>query len=100
MIELKKELYRQCLDYVQKRMEAAQEAIDEAQEASNEETKSSAGDKYETGRAMAEQEADRNRVQLNETNKLKVALNQINPNTVSDKAEPGSLVITNSGNFY
>jgi transcription elongation GreA/GreB family factor len=100
MIELKKELYKQCLDYVQKRMEAAQQAIEEAQKASNDDTKSSAGDKYETGRAMMQQETDRNTVQLNETNKLKVALKQINPNTVSDKAETGSLVITNNGNFY
>jgi hypothetical protein len=100
MSALKKELYKQCAEYVQKRMDAAQLAIDEAQKASNDDTKSSAGDKYETGRAMMQQETDRNRRQLDETNKLKVALNQLNPNHISDKAEPGSLVITNHGNFY
>ncbi|MDB5122786.1 MAG: 3-oxoacyl-ACP synthase [Mucilaginibacter sp.] len=81
-------------------MEAAQLAIEEAQKASNDDTKSSAGDKYETGRAMMQQETDRNRQQLAETNKLKVALNQVNPSVVSDKAETGSLVITDNGNFY
>jgi transcription elongation GreA/GreB family factor len=100
MIEIKKELYKQCLDYVKKRMEAALQGIEEAREASNDDTKSSAGDKFETGRAMMEQETERNTVQLNEANKLKVALNQLNPNAVSDKAETGSLVITNNGNFY
>src|SRR5258707_975118 len=100
MIELKKELYKQCLNYVQKRMEAAQQAIEEAQKASNDDTKSSAGDKYETGRAMMQQETDRNAVQLNETNKLKVALNQLNYLVISDTAETGSLVITNNGNFF
>ncbi|MDB4903729.1 MAG: 3-oxoacyl-ACP synthase [Mucilaginibacter sp.] len=100
MIELKKELYKQCLNYVQKRMEAAQLAIEEAQKASNDDTKSSAGDKYETGRAMMQQETDRNVIQLNETNKLKVALNQLNYLVVSDTAETGSLVITNNGNFF
>jgi transcription elongation GreA/GreB family factor len=100
MIELKKELYKQCLNYVQKRMEAAQQAIEEAQKASNDDTKSSAGDKYETGRAMMQQETDRNTVQLNETNKLKVALNQLNYLVISDTAETGSLVITNDGNFF
>src|SRR5665213_3204713 len=100
MSELKRELYNQCLEYVQKRMEAAQLAIDEAKNASNDDTKSSAGDKYETGRAMMQQETDRNRQQLDETNKLKVALNQLNPNHISDKAEPGSVVVTNHGNFY
>jgi transcription elongation GreA/GreB family factor len=100
MIDLKKELYKQCLNYVQKRMEAAQQAIEEAQKASNDDTKSSAGDKYETGRAMMQQETDRNVVQLNETNKLKVTLNQLNYLVKSDIAETGSLVITNNGNFF
>lgn len=100
MIELKKELYQRCLDYVHNRMEAARLAIEEAQKASNDDTKSSAGDKFETGRAMMEQETQRNTIQLNEANKLKVALNQLNPNVVSDKAEIGSLVVTNNGNFY
>jgi transcription elongation GreA/GreB family factor len=100
MIELKKELYKQCLNYVQKRMEAAQQAIEEARKASNDDTKSSAGDKYETGRAMMQQETDRNAVQLNETNKLKVALNQLNYLVNSDTADTGSLVITNNGNFF
>jgi len=100
MSDLKKELYNQCLDYVQQRMEAAQFAIDEAQKASNDDTKSSAGDKYETGRAMMQQETNRNLTQLNEANKLKVALNQINPAGTSTFAETGGLVITDNGNFY
>jgi transcription elongation GreA/GreB family factor len=100
MSELKKDLYKQCLNYVQKRMDAAQQAIDEAQKASNDDTKSSAGDKYETGRAMMQQETDRNLVQLNEANKLKVALNLVNVTGTADEAETGSLVITNDGNFY
>jgi hypothetical protein len=100
MSALKKELYKQCLDYVQKRMEAAQLAIDEAQKASNDDTKSSAGDKYETGREMMQQETNRNMGQLNEANKLKIALNKMNPNAVTTKAGTGSLVITNNGSFY
>ncbi|GAC1301535.1 MAG: hypothetical protein NVSMB24_04550 [Mucilaginibacter sp.] len=100
MSELKKQLYNLCIEYVQKRMEAAQLAIEEAQKASNDDTKSSAGDKYETGRAMMQQETDRNLQQLNETNKLKVALNLVSPDAVSDKVETGSLVITDKGNFY
>ena len=100
MIELKKELYKQCLDYVQKRMDGAQQAINEAQKAAQDDTKSSAGDKYETGREMMQQETNRNLAQLNEANKLKVALNQISSVTVLDKAEPGSVVITDNGSFY
>ncbi|SHM99230.1 3-oxoacyl-ACP synthase [Mucilaginibacter sp. OK098] len=100
MSDLKKELYNQCLSYVQMRMDAAQQAINDAQKASTDDTKSSAGDKYETGREMAQQETDRNMMQLNEANKLKVALNKISPDAVTDKAETGSVVLTGSGNFY
>jgi len=100
MIDLKKELYKQCLDYVHKMMAAAQLAITEAQNASNDDTKSSAGDKYETGRAMMQQEKDRNLVQLNEANKLKVALNNINADHTSPIIDAGSLVITNNETFY
>jgi transcription elongation GreA/GreB family factor len=100
MISLKKELHQLCLDYVQSRIEAAQLAIMEAQKASNDDTKSSAGDKYETSREMAQQETNRNLGQLNEANKLRVALNQISTNGSSEKAETGSLVITDKGNFY
>jgi len=98
--KLKEVLYRQCLDYVQKRMDAAQQGIDEAQQASKDDTKSSAGDKYETGRAMMQQETDRNMAQLNEANKLKVALNAITTNLSSKQVENGSVVVTNNGNFY
>ncbi len=100
MSGLKQELYNLCLDYVEKRMEAAQLAIDEAQRSSNDDTKSSAGDKYETGREMMQQETNRNIGQLTEANKLKIALNKINPNVVTDKAGTGSLITTNNGNFY
>lgn len=81
-------------------MDAAQQGIDEAQQASKDDTKSSAGDKYETGRAMMQQETDRNMAQLNEANKLKVALNHINPTITSNVADTGSIVKTNNGNFY
>jgi transcription elongation GreA/GreB family factor len=100
MRQLKESLYQQCLDYVQKRMDAAEQGIKEAQQASKDDTKSSAGDKYETGREMAQQETNRNMAQLNEANKLKVALNTINTSGSSTVAEPGSVVITDNGNFY
>ena len=100
MIELKAKLHALCVTYVQSRMQAAQQAIAEAQQAQNDDTKSSAGDKYETGREMAQQETNRNLAQLNEANKLMVALNHIAINTASEKAEPGSVIITNNGNFY
>ena len=81
-------------------MAAAQLAIDEAHKASNDDTKSSAGDKYETGREMMQHEANRNTAQLVEANKLKIALNKINPSIVNHIAGAGSLVTTDHGSFY
>jgi len=98
--QLKQQLYQQCLDYVQQRMDAAQQGIEAAQQASQDDTKSSAGDKYETGREMAQQETDRNMAQLNEANKLKVALNQINLTLINDRVETGCVVITDTAKFY
>lgn len=99
-LELKKQLHQLCADHVQQRMQAAQQGIDAAQQASNEDTKSSAGDKYETGRAMMQQETNRNLMQLNEANKLLVALNQISVNGQSQQVEAGSIVSTDKGKFY
>ena len=100
MDNLKEQLYQQCLNYVQQRMEAAELGIKEAQQAAADDTKSSAGDKYETGREMAQQETNRNMAQLTEANKLKVALTAINPARTYKQVDNGSLVITNNGKFY
>ena len=100
MTDLKKELHSLCVKYVQERIDEAMFAINATQQAANEETKSSAGDKYETGRAMMQQETDRNQAQLNEAKKLMVALNHISWNGMSKTVEAGSLVITGNGKFY
>jgi hypothetical protein len=65
-INIKESLYNHCMRYVQERIARIQNEIDLHQAAANEETKSSAGDKYETGRAMAQLDIERNSVQLRE----------------------------------
>lgn len=100
MISIKEELYKQCLLYVEDCINTAQQAINAARESANDDTKSSAGDKYETGREMMQQEIDRNRKQLEEAKRLKMVLEQIDPVKTSDTIQNGSLVITNYGKFY
>lgn len=100
MITVKQQLYSNCLAFVHERITTAQEAIASAQRSANEETKSSAGDKYETGRAMAQLEIEKSSVQLAESLKLKQALEQIHVDQENATARIGSLVITNQGNFY
>jgi transcription elongation GreA/GreB family factor len=100
MSTIKEQLYQQCIAYVKNRMQAAEDAFRAAEQASNDDTKSSAGDKYETGRAMMQQEKDRNTIQMNEASKLMVALNLIGTKSTSTVVEIGSLVITDNGKFY
>jgi hypothetical protein len=100
MSVLKEQLLKQCVSYVQSRIDNAEQAIKAAQQASNEDTKSSAGDKYETSREMMQQDTNRNLAQLNEASKLMVALNRININSKTSKADTGSLVITANSKFF
>ena len=89
-----------CLAQVEERIDNIRKAIKIAQEAANEETKSSAGDKYETGRAMMQIEIDQQMRQMAEAEKLKTALGQAHPQEHHDKVAPGSLVKTSVGTFY
>ncbi len=97
---IKKELFNQCLHYVEECINTAQHAINDARESANDDTKSSAGDKFETGREMMQQEIDRNRKQLEEAKKMKLVLEQIESYQASEIVHVGSLVITNFGKFY
>lgn len=98
--EIKIQLYSKCLKYVEQRIENAQLAIDNATDSGNDETKSSAGDKHETGRAMAQLEQEKSGKQLHEALELKKMLNKISVDQESKMVSLGSLVITNNGNFY
>lgn len=67
--------------------------------ASNNDTKSSMGDKYETGREMLQQEINNLQTQLNEVLKQQDFLKTI-PVKISEKAEKGAIVKTEKGFFY
>jgi hypothetical protein len=100
MSEIKEKLHKLCIEYVEERIASAEQAIFAARESANDDTKSSAGDKYETGREMMQQEIDRNRKQLDESKKLKIILDQIDILKSTDLVQNGSLVHTNYGKFY
>ena len=99
-MSIKEELYRLCQEYIKKRLESSRLAIAEAQQSANQETKSSSGDKYETGRAMAQLEIEKNSQQLAESLKLRNALEQVRVDLTASTAQPGSLVLTDRGKFF
>lgn len=82
------------------KLDVANNAIKLAKEARNNDTKSSAGDKFETGRAMMQIEIENSSVQLNKALFNKTELSKINIKQAYDKVEFGSLVITNQGNYF
>ncbi len=100
MAELKQQLYNLCTEYITNREAAIKDTIAEAREAANNETKSSAGDKYETGREVMQQEIDLNLTRLNELKKLQQILDRITPTQKFATSQPGAVVYTSNGNYY
>jgi transcription elongation GreA/GreB family factor len=100
MPDIKSHLLAQCTQYVDQRIANCKQAMDDAQAAANEEGKSSAGDKYETGRAMMQIERDKAAQQLEEALKLKKVLDGLDSSIVSKVARLGSMVETTHYNFY
>ncbi|MCO6498808.1 MAG: 3-oxoacyl-ACP synthase [Vicingus serpentipes] len=99
-LAIKIQLHKKCIEIINQRIIDLKNIIQEAQNAANNETKSSAGDKHETGRTMAQLETEKLTSQLSEALKLEQHITQINPKVQHQKVALGSLVITNNGNFY
>jgi hypothetical protein len=99
-IALKSKLKNFGLDLLRGRIVTAQEAMNQAQEAANSEEKSSAGDKYETGRAMGQLQKEMHGRQLAEYAKDVKALQSVFTNSVCDRGCPGAVVRTSEIAFF
>ncbi|MBU2949730.1 GreA/GreB family elongation factor [Tamlana agarivorans] len=97
---IKAELYILCQAFVESRFETIQNTISEIQESLTSETKSSAGDKHETGRAMLQLEREKAGNQLAEIQKIKEILAKVNPDSSSKTIGLGSVVYTNKANYF
>jgi len=78
-------------------LRAAQTLLKESRD---NESKSSAGDKYETGRAMAQIELDKLQQQLQNQVELKAELLKIKPKVETEKIGFGSLVNCSTGKYF
>ncbi|MFS4468984.1 3-oxoacyl-ACP synthase [Maribacter sp. 2210JD10-5] len=99
-IELKKVAFAFCNEFVNARILRIRTQITEIENALTSETKSSAGDKHETGRAMIQLEREKLGVQLAEAEKMKQLLSKVPLNTTSETVGLGSFVFTDQGNYY
>ena len=99
-MNLKKELYNQCEAFVNKRLQTVEEVIFSNQKALQSETKSSAGDKHETGRAMLQLEMEKAGQQLAGITKMKEILAKIDISKTTTNAHLGSIVFTDKLNYF
>jgi transcription elongation GreA/GreB family factor len=97
---LKKRLLQLCLDLQKSKIMIFKKAMDDAQASANSEEKSSAGDKYETSRAMSQNERDMNAKHLNDALKEQSILQQIRPESVFTEVKAGAIIKTNSSNYF
>ncbi|WP_299119502.1 3-oxoacyl-ACP synthase [uncultured Tenacibaculum sp.] len=99
-MNIKEELFKQCVAYVNKRMKTVEEIISSNKKALQSETKSSAGDKHETGRAMLQLEMEKASQQLSGIEKMKETLSKINLEGVTDVAHLGNVVVTDKNMYF
>jgi transcription elongation GreA/GreB family factor len=97
---MKKILLKKLNELLDDRLELTQKSIAEAIESRDEETRSTMGDKYETGRAMVEMEMNKLHEQLDQLIKQKKALSNLKGDSVLDHVDFGSLVETNLGRYF
>ncbi len=97
---IKQALYAQCLRFIEDRYLKIQNQINQIQESLTSETKSSAGDKHETGRAMLQLEREKAGHQLAEIEKLKASLSRIDVTKFSEILGLGSIVLTSNANYF
>lgn len=89
------------MEFIQQRIGTAETALKQSQEASNDDTKSSAGDKFETTREMVSQDIARTKSLLFDGQQnLQLLTSLAGLPSGTDTARNGSVVYTNKGIFY
>lgn len=100
IMKTKQQLLYFCHAFVEGRISRIQKSITGVQESLTSETKSSAGDKHETGRAMLQLEREKLGKQLEEVDKMKQSLARVDIKNPSEKIRLGSLVHTSKADYF
>lgn len=97
---IKEELIQECRDRIQKKIRSLKDAMDDLKNDLENESKSSAGDKYETGREMINIEWNKLSQQIVEFGKQVKILNRIEHMEDSESVQLGSLVDTGKAKYF
>lgn len=96
----KPDIHQHCIKITEDKIAGLQQLLADARDASNNDTKSSMGDKYETTREMMQIEMNKLNLQLSETRQMLLALKVIDAEKSCEKAVPGALIQTDNMLFY
>ena len=99
-LKIKEALFNQCQSFVNKRLQTVEAVLSSNQKALQSETKSSAGDKHETGRAMLQLEMEKAGQQLVGITQMKVVLSKIDVLKSSKNACLGSIIVTDKARYF
>lgn len=100
MASLKEKAHARCLELCNERIVLAESEMDALSTALREETKSSAGDKYETSRSMINLEKEKIQENLLMLVNMRQSISQIDPKRSTENVKVGSLVTTGAGTFF
>ncbi len=96
----KETLHALCLSKIQEKLEKLSTAQQNVQAAMESETKSSAGDKFETSRAMLQQEEDQLSRQKFQWTQCLLKLKSMDITSSGKSVKEGSLIMTDKAKFY
>ena len=99
-MEIKKELYKACEVFIADKRLNVRTIMVSNQKALENESKSSAGDKHETGRAMLHLEMEKASQQIAVVSAMQEVLEKIDFSKTTGQVRLGSLIISSRGNYY
>ncbi len=92
-IKAKQELLALCEQMILTRIETSGLAMKQAQESANSDDKSSAGDKYETGRAVGQRESEMHGINLKQHQSDLTFLRTIDPSIIHQSCGLGAAIV-------
>ncbi|MEO8761214.1 MAG: hypothetical protein ABI448_09995 [Bacteroidia bacterium] len=99
-MQLKQKIYAACLQLVNDKIQSFQNTLNDLSEGAKNDSKSSAGDKHETARAMMQLEQEKISKQLDEVLLQKNILQKVDIEVKSTRIQNGSLIKTNKGYLF
>ncbi|HEV7230532.1 MAG TPA: transcription elongation factor [Bacteroidia bacterium] len=99
-LQWKQDLRDACIAILQKRVDTSALAMQQAQESANSDDKSSAGDKYETGRAMGQRDHAMHAAQMQQARQELALIKSIPFDQLHTQAGMGSVVVCRDYIFF